>query len=1166
MRDKNLMRNKKGERNKVYSTLLLIILSLLILIIYPRINMFLIRQVEEIEESEEVKAPQVGDGKEVIYLGYKYANKSGIIVSVEPYVSCTWLVEGDWKKCEVIFEIENQKQIKEILSFPEIELNFENSENIRNVEVTYSNTFIVEDEIYYTMKTEIVEKKNKQEKSKGKNNAEGVGVSISETGEKRLSKPMERKIAKLKDKRLSEEFAERAITKVVVRREEIHFKRRKFTDFLEFTHTAEKVIKKISENVSEQNYSSQNLTEQEGFAMEENISRQNLSEFKGEAVNMTNITGQNFTEPAFDISAKNNTKDLKSMIESISKEDNLTDSNSLISGFVIKTEESKDRQFSLDTDKPFAVKISFEIPKYKGNSFDFKILDKSFEAFIDPEISACGTLNIENAVYTLTQDVNSTGTCFTISANNVTLDCQGYEINYSSLGSVGYGIYSTANFTTIRNCIISKGNSSLLLDAGIFMLNSTSSRIYNNSILVSSGATFTSGIYLEASINNDVFNNTINISSNSSYAIYLYSSSSFVNITGNNIYALGNTGFGIYVIDDSNFTIIDRNNITTSGTGGYGIYVDCFSPSINNNLITVSGEDAYGILLESSLNASVVSNNISTFGIFSGNGIYMDEFLNSTINSNTIFTSGEEGYGIYLDSKSDYNTIISNIIETLADGSYGIYLFSGDYNNVDNNTIIISNAEEAFAISLGTDSGANTITNNNITTLGYSGYGIYFYGSNFNILSNNTISTSGASSPGLYIDTFSDNNFTGNTIVTSGNDSYGVFLHYANTVFFKYENITTNSYCIFINSQGNNITIEDSSLNAKVSNSDLLVNNGVSYGVWNFTNVSFDDKNWSITANGTLNVMWYFDILTNYSNGTTASNVNITVFDNTGVFRFSELTNSSGRISRKSLTEYIQTNSSSITYYSNYTVNASISSQALNQSVNITENKDMIFTFTGSSSDSRVQESPRVFSVGAGKCKPNWDCSVWSDCVDEKQTRTCENLNPNCNINKPIVKRGCRVNWSKGNREDVLFDIGLGIFNKTVSSGKLSGLIGLVNLRIPEGVNASLYYRILDSSGRIVYEETEMIFVEAQTEFTKEIDVSTLNEGDYTFLIDLAYEGQTEHAQIQDYFVIEKARLFVLNNGNFVFIIIIFAVFLCFWLLYRLRRVYKTKKLRKRRI
>ena len=84
--------------------------------------------------------------------------------------------------------------------------------------------------------------------------------------------------------------------------------------------------------------------------------------------------------------------------------------------------------------------------------FDLKILGDSvqFDYIVDPPITECGTLDTANAVYTLQNDVNSSGTCFTITADNVTLDCQGYTINYSAGGaSDTYGVY--ANNIFIRN-------------------------------------------------------------------------------------------------------------------------------------------------------------------------------------------------------------------------------------------------------------------------------------------------------------------------------------------------------------------------------------------------------------------------------------------------------------------------------------------------------------------------------------------------------------------------------------------------------------------------------------------------------------------------------------------------------------------------------------------
>ena len=50
-----------------------------------------------------------------------------------------------------------------------------------------------------------------------------------------------------------------------------------------------------------------------------------------------------------------------------------------------------------------------------------------------------------NTVYTLQNNLTATGTCFTVGANNVTLDCAGYLINYSQ-SVVGYAINCAADY------------------------------------------------------------------------------------------------------------------------------------------------------------------------------------------------------------------------------------------------------------------------------------------------------------------------------------------------------------------------------------------------------------------------------------------------------------------------------------------------------------------------------------------------------------------------------------------------------------------------------------------------------------------------------------------------------------------------------------------------
>lgn len=52
-------------------------------------------------------------------------------------------------------------------------------------------------------------------------------------------------------------------------------------------------------------------------------------------------------------------------------------------------------------------------------------------------VSACGTLSTAGETYQLTQDITSAGTCFTIGANNITLDCVGHSVTGNG---TGYGV------------------------------------------------------------------------------------------------------------------------------------------------------------------------------------------------------------------------------------------------------------------------------------------------------------------------------------------------------------------------------------------------------------------------------------------------------------------------------------------------------------------------------------------------------------------------------------------------------------------------------------------------------------------------------------------------------------------------------------------------------
>jgi len=57
-------------------------------------------------------------------------------------------------------------------------------------------------------------------------------------------------------------------------------------------------------------------------------------------------------------------------------------------------------------------------------------------------INECSNLNTANTIYELSNTVNSTGTCMNITSDDITLDCKGFNLNYSS-SSYGYGINAT---------------------------------------------------------------------------------------------------------------------------------------------------------------------------------------------------------------------------------------------------------------------------------------------------------------------------------------------------------------------------------------------------------------------------------------------------------------------------------------------------------------------------------------------------------------------------------------------------------------------------------------------------------------------------------------------------------------------------------------------------
>lgn len=201
--------------------------------------------------------------------------------------------------------------------------------------------------------------------------------------------------------------------------------------------------------------------------------------------------------------------------------------------------------------------------------FNISIIgDKGFNAFMDPDIAACSELSTTGATYTLTSDIldSSTSYCMNISANNVTLDCQGNTIDGD--GAAVYGIYinkSSATMTniTIKNCIITGWDT-----ANVYLENASGNTLTN--MTSSSGD---NGIYLYYSDSNNI--SGIKIENNTDYGIYLSNAGqSGPNLIYNNLFNnTNNTGFGGSVYTNYwNTTNQTGTRIYTTGTQIGGNY------------------------------------------------------------------------------------------------------------------------------------------------------------------------------------------------------------------------------------------------------------------------------------------------------------------------------------------------------------------------------------------------------------------------------------------------------------------------------------------------------------------------------------------------------------------------------------------------------------------
>lgn len=273
--------------------------------------------------------------------------------------------------------------------------------------------------------------------------------------------------------------------------------------------------------------------------------------------------------------------------------------------------------------------------------------------------SSCGSITTST---TLDSNVGSSGTCFSIDANSVTLDCAGYTITGSATG-YGIEIYSKSGIT-IKNCKITN------FDTAIYVETLSNSLFDNLDIYGNVGSELV-GMWLWDFNGNDIYN--IDFSSNTP------------------------TGTGVLWLDDSDNN--DLENITFNSHTWSGD-----TPGLEGALLSV----AYGSHGNTVTNVSVTNNHITCtivagcdvegggfISSASGSG-YDNEFNYITIEDNTITVGDDIRGGGLIGTKyrdeSFNNIIISNNTVSAADVfGGGVFGFYSQYRNKANNITISDN-------------------------------------------------------------------------------------------------------------------------------------------------------------------------------------------------------------------------------------------------------------------------------------------------------------------------------------------------------------------------------------------------------------------------------------------------------------------------------------------
>ncbi|MBU0469927.1 MAG: right-handed parallel beta-helix repeat-containing protein [Nanoarchaeota archaeon] len=507
-----------------------------------------------------------------------------------------------------------------------------------------------------------------------------------------------------------------------------------------------------------------------------------------------------------------------------------------------------------------------------GNNFDFLPLTTT--------LVTCGNISQSFSLY---QNIYANGSCMTVTANNITLNFNGYSLIGNGSGT---GVYipnktgvvvlnaNILNFTTAiyinpSNNINVTNNNFTSNQVGLSLSGTNNSRIFHNWFTNNS-----LGLNLSQSSNNSIYNNYFNNTDNArddgsinnwnlSYDCTVSNNSiisgkcSGGNFWGN--YLGKDTGGGAYPhnetndkIGDTNIPYTNSNKITggdylplTSDNGSVDLGCQSVTSNVvlSANVVCLSGDGVVIAANDVTLNCNGKS--ISGSGI--GSGVSVNG-KNNVIIKNCNITNFD--YGIKIQNSNNVRIIDGNDLRT--NDFYGVYLYKNVNTTINGNTLISDN-NGVYSI----ESTNNIITNNTIN-LQKKFYGIYLFNSEVNRIENNTMWDN---YHGIYLVNSSYTNVTNTNI--SSSDVYSLFVHKSTAnSYFRDNLLLTGKEAIRIKENSNSnqfigntvqehsdygVYSTDSSSNTFTNNS--FVNNSANIYLSNSTSYTFNNN--TITTSNT---------------------------------------------------------------------------------------------------------------------------------------------------------------------------------------------------------------------------------------------------------------------------------------------------------------------------